>query len=199
MSTDSAEPRPATLWLYVLQRVRTRILYAIYAKRVTVLLAGVAILAALAFIAVRAITEASIPSGGISPIAVSVQDLAPQGNTLPLVLNEKNGTRQLIIRNLESTEARVIAREQGVVLQGEQPGAYDLMRDLIQQIGGRVDHVLMVEAEREQFAGRIVVSTGSETRSIRARPADAVALALKTGAPIYVENAVLDRFGGPSR
>jgi len=199
MSTDSAEPRPATLWLYVLQRVRTRILYAIYAKRVTVLLAGVAILAALAFIAVRAITEASIPSGGISPIAVSVQDLAPQGNTLPLVLNEKNGTRQLIIRNLESTEARVIAREQGVVLQGEQPGAYDLMRELIQQIGGRVDHVLMVEAEREQFAGRIVVSTGSETRSIRARPADAVALALKTGAPIYVENTVLDRFGGPSR
>jgi bifunctional DNase/RNase len=199
MSTDVADPRAAAPWLFILRRVRRRLVYALYEKRVTVLVVSVTILAALAFVIVRAINEASIPSGGMFPIAVSVQDLAPQGNSLPLVLNEKNGTRQLIIRDMESTEARVIAREQGVVLQGEQPRAYDLMRELIQQIGGRVDHVLMVEAEREQFAGRIVVSMGSDTRAIRARPADAVALAIKTGAPIYVENAVLDRFGRSNR
>jgi bifunctional DNase/RNase len=197
MSANASDQPPATsLWLYVLRRVRRRILFALYQKRFTVLIGGVAMIAALGFFVVRNIVESSVPAVGAAPIAVSVQDLAPQGNSLPLVLNEKNGTRQLIIRDLESTEARVIAREQGIVLQGEQPRAYDLMRDLIQQTGARVDHVLVIEAERDQFTGRIVVSMGAETRSIRARPADAVALAVKTGAPIYVESAVLDRFGG---
>jgi bifunctional DNase/RNase len=195
MSTGASE-QPTALWLYILRRIRTRLFLALYQNRFKVLVGAVAVIAGLGFFVVRNASESSISALGAAPIAMSVQDLAPQGNTLPLVLTEKNGTRQLIIRDLESTEARVIAREQGMVLQGEQPRAYDLMRDLIQQTGARVDHVMVIEADREQFTGRIVVSVGAETRSIRAKPADAVALAVKTGAPIYVENAVLDRFGG---
>jgi bifunctional DNase/RNase len=193
--TSQEQPRPG-LTGYVLRRIQHRLVYAIYQKRSTVLLATVLVIAAIAFVSVRGASEAWTPTGGVAPIRVDVQALAPQGNTLPLVLTEKNGSRQLVIRDMESAEARAIARFQGIQIQGEQPRAYDLMGDLILQVGARVDHVLMVEAERDQFHARIVVSMGSDTRTVRARPADAVALALKTGAPIFVENAVLDRFGG---
>jgi bifunctional DNase/RNase len=178
------------------RRVRRRLYYALYQRRFTVLIAVLAVVGGLGFLIVRGIMEASVPALGIAPVPVTVQELAPQGNSLPLVLNEKNGSRQLIIRELESTEARVIAREQGIQLQGEQPRAYDLMRDLIQQVGARVEHVLLAEADQNQFGARIVLSAGGEQRTLRAKAADGVALAVKTGAPIFVESTVLERWGG---
>jgi bifunctional DNase/RNase len=195
----NAETQPTPqLAPYVVRRVQKRILLALYQKRITLLLGGVLAIAGLAVVFMQSQGDRFIPAGGVNPIRVDVQDLAPQGNALPLVLTEKNGSRQLVIRELESAEARVIARVQGIQLQGEQPRAYDLMSDLILQIGARIDHVLMVEAERDQVQARISVSMGSETRTLRARPADAVALALKTQAPIFVEHSVLERYGGRS-
>jgi bifunctional DNase/RNase len=178
------------------RRVRRRLYYALYRRRFTVLIGVIAIVVGLGFLIVRGIMESSVPALGIAPVPVSVQELAPQGNSLPLILNEKNGPRQLVIRELESTEARVIAREQGIQLQGEQPRAYDLMRDLIQQVGARVEHVLLAEADQNQYGARIVLSAGGEQRTLRAKAADGVALAIKTGAPIFVESTVLERFGG---
>jgi bifunctional DNase/RNase len=73
---------------------------------------------------------------GVMPIMVSVQQLEPRGETLPLVLKEKGGSRYLSLP-LDSTETRVIARAQGVRVPGEQPQAYDLMRDIISSSGPR--------------------------------------------------------------
>jgi bifunctional DNase/RNase len=182
------------VWLVVWRRVWKRLALALYQRRWNVLIGLVVVLVGGTFLIVRAIFDAPAAAVGVLPIAMNVQDLQPQGNTLPLVLVEKSGSRQLIIRELESTEARVIARQQGMNLQGEQPRAYDLMRDLILQMGGRVDHVILAEGERS-YIGRIVVSSAGDIRIIQAQPADAVTLALKTGAPIFVEDAILERFG----
>jgi bifunctional DNase/RNase len=184
---------------YIWRRIYRRLFLALYQRRVTLIGALVAVVIGAGFVAYRGIADAPPAGLGVLPIAMSVQELQPLGNSLPLILVEKNGSRQLIIRDLESTEARVIAQQQGLAIQGEQPRAYDLMRELLQQVGGRVDQVILTEAERDQVIGRIVVSAAAETRTIRAKPADAVALALKTGAPIYVENAVLERFGARGR
>jgi bifunctional DNase/RNase len=188
--------RPSVgLWLYVLRRIRGRLLLAVLEHRWNFLLGVVVAVALLAYLVVRGVMDTPSAGVGVSPIAVSVQHLEPQGNSLPLILVERDGARQLVIRELGSTEARVIARQQGIALEGEQPLAYDLMRDLLEQTGGHVDQVIIVDGDRGQFVGRIVVSSGGETRMIRAKTADAVALALKTGAPIFVEGAVLDRAG----
>jgi bifunctional DNase/RNase len=184
-----------SLWLYVWRRVRKRLVYALFRHRWRILAGLAVVVGALGFLLVRGLIGAPAAALGVLPIAVSVQHLEPRGNTLPLILVEKGGSRQIVIRDLDSTEARVIARQQGMTFEGEQPQAYDLMRDLLQQVGGRVEHVVVDDGDRGQYVGRIVVSAGGETRAIRAKPADAVALALKTGAPIFVENAALDHSG----
>ena len=69
------------------------------------------------------------------------------------------------------------------------------MRDTIQQMGGRIERVLVNDANQREYLAQIVVSGNGDTRVIKARPGDAVALALQSGAPIFVENGVLDRFG----
>ena len=69
------------------------------------------------------------------------------------------------------------------------------MRDTIQQMGGRIDRVLVNDATQREYLAQIVVSNNGDVKVIKARPGDAIALALKSGAPIFVENQVLDKFG----
>ena len=67
-------------------------------------------------------------------------------------------------------------------------------------MGGRIDRVLVNDATQSQYLAQIVVSDSSngDVKVIKARPGDAIALALQSGAPIFVENQVLDRFGTKS-
>jgi bifunctional DNase/RNase len=96
-----------------------------------------------------------------------------------------------------STEALAIAQQRGntQIPPDQQPQAYSLMRDAIQQMGGRVDRVIVNDATQNQYLAQIVVDSSGDTKVIKARPGDAVALALQAKAPIYVEDKVLDRFG----
>src|SRR5688572_27841158 len=104
------------VWLFVWRRVWQRLSLALYRRRWNALAVAALILIGGAFLIVRAVFETPAAALGVAPIAVRVQELQPQGNTLPLVLIEKSGPRQLVIRELESTEARVIARQQGMNL-----------------------------------------------------------------------------------
>jgi bifunctional DNase/RNase len=130
------------------------------------------------------------------PVAVTVLRLEVRGDRLPLVLQERDGTRQLALE-LGPTEARVIALEQGFQVPGDQqPQAYNLFRDLIGQLGGRVDHVIIAAADDGEPVARIVIAVdGGDNLVIRARPADAVTLALTSNAPVYVEGGIFDRAG----
>jgi bifunctional DNase/RNase len=94
------------------------------------------------------------------------------------------------------TEALAIARQRGSQVPIDlQPQAYDLLRDTIQQLGGRVERAVVNDATAREYLAQVVVSNNGDVKVIKARPGDAIALALKSGAPIFVENQVLDRFG----
>ena len=96
-----------------------------------------------------------------------------------------------------STEALAIARQRGStqIPPDQQPAAYDLLAATIQQLGGRVDRVIVNDATQREYLAQVIVSSGGDVKVIKARPGDAIALAMKSGAPIFVENQVLDKFG----
>jgi bifunctional DNase/RNase len=140
-------------------------------------------------------------AAGTQPVEVMVSDLQGSANAATLTLKEKNGRRQISMA-VGLTEALAIAQKRGQtqIPPDQQPQAYTLMRDTIQQMGGRIDRVLVNDATQSQYLAQIVVSDSSsgDVKVIKARPGDAVALALQSGAPIFVENQVLDRFGTKS-
>jgi bifunctional DNase/RNase len=187
---------PKTTWLYVAKRVWWRLLLALYPQRVKIIGASLALLAFGLFSIVRGGSPGQAAIIGVMPVAVSVLKLEWHGDELPLVLKESDGGRQLLI-DLDITEALVIAREQGLRVQGDPPQAYDLLRDLIAELGGRVDHVSIAETDDGgSMTARILVALDNgDTRVLRARAPEAVALALKTGARIYVERSLFDRAG----
>lgn len=182
----------------VARRVFQRVSRALYLRRYAVL--GVLALAlVLGGVGIwRAFSDRIAAVGGVFPVEVSVQALEPQGNALVLTLKEKNGNRRLGLP-IEETEARVISRERGMRIQGEQPREYDLMRDIVQQLDGRVDRIIVSEMSRTQNSANVVLSfnnaPGTEPRVVKASSGDAVALAIKAGAPIYVEEHILVESG----
>ena len=184
------------IWARVIQRL----LYALYRQRVFVLLvlliAGSLGTYELWLSRSNLVNEAA--AAGTLPIEVTVQDVQGPVNNATLTLKEKNGSRRIAMA-VGGTEALAIAlaRQSGSVQlpKDQQPQAYELMREAIQQMGGRVDRVVVNDATQSQYLAQVILSSNGEQKVISARPGDAVALALKSGAPIYVEDRVLDRFG----
>ncbi len=141
-------------------------------------------------------------AAGTAPVEVSVQDLQPQlaGQGIlrgTLTLKEKNGNRRIAM-GIGTAETLAIARQRGMTGQlaaEQQPQAYDLLNQTITQLGGRVDRVIVNDVTNTEYLAVVVVSSNGESRVIKARPGDAIALALKAGAPIFVEDRVLDKAG----
>lgn len=89
-------------------------------------------------------------------------------------------------------EASAIAmRLQG--LTPERPLTHDLFASVLGVLGARVDRVLISSLADETFHARLVVVQPDARHEIDARPSDAIALAVRLGAPIYAAEEVLDR------
>ncbi len=110
-----------------------------------------------------------------------------------VILREKDTDRYLPIW-IGPAEADAIAvRLQDVSVQ--RPHTHDLLRNLIEQLGGRVAYIVVNDLSNDTFYARIVLDVNGETMEVDSRPSDAIALAVRTEAPIYVEDTVLDRAG----
>jgi bifunctional DNase/RNase len=177
-------------------RVVQRLLLALFRRRVPVLLALVIALSGMTYLMWRGSPAAQVSASDEIPVEVAVQSMQRQGANLTVTLKEKNGPRRITMV-VGDAEAHVIAAKFGQRLPGDQPAQYDLIRDMVQQMGGRVDRVLVNRADAQTYHAEIQVSSGQDGHplAVTARPSDAVALALSTGAPIFVDDRVLEQFG----
>lgn len=73
----------------------------------------------------------------------------------------------------------------------KRPMTHDLLRDVIETLDTTVERVEITRVEEGTFYAVVVLRTGSGTRFVDARPSDSIALAVRTGAPIYVAEQVL--------
>ena len=75
---------------------------------------------------------------------------------------------------------------------------HDLLRDLFETVGAEILDVVIDELREGTFFAKIrFVHTGDESQ-LDARPSDAVAVAVRVGAPIYVAPSVLEEAGIPT-
>jgi len=186
----------------VLGRIFQRLAYALYRQRiaVAVIVLLVAGLVSYELYLQRSNLVNDAAAAGTAPVEVTVQDLQGPVNNATLTLKEKNGNRRISMA-VGGTEALAIAlsrqgaSSQSQIPKDQQPQAYDLMSKTVQELGGRIDRVVVNDANQNQYLAQVVVSDNGEAKIVPARPGDAVALALASGAPIYVEDKVLDKFG----
>jgi len=73
----------------------------------------------------------------------------------------------------------------------ERPLTHDLLRTTLESLGASVARVAVTELRENTFYAKIYLERENEVYVIDARPSDSIALALKTGAPIFVAHDVL--------
>jgi bifunctional DNase/RNase len=109
----------------------------------------------------------------------------------PIVLLRDNETEKFLPIWIGAVEATAIAfAQQGV--QSERPLTHDLLRDVIVGLGFTLTRVDITELRDGIFYAELVFDSGV---TVSARPSDAIALALRTSAPIFVAEDVLDEAG----
>src|SRR5215207_10755432 len=110
-----------------------------------------------------------------------------------VILKEVNGERHLPIW-IGSYEAEAIAMElQGVT--ASRPLPYDLIRTIIDDMGGTVDRIAVTDLSDDVFYARIVLQQNGREVEIDSRPSDAIALAVRARVPIMVDDSVMDKAG----
>lgn len=108
-------------------------------------------------------------------------------------LKEKDGDRILPII-IGANEANAI-RAKIISSQHPRPLTHDLLINTIHLLGGKIEKVIVDKLADNIFYAKLVIrmEEDGKTYKIDARPSDAVALAVRVGAPIFVVEEILEK------
>lgn len=130
---------------------------------------------------------------GMKPVRVERLGMDMVSDQVVVFLKELDGDRSLPIW-IGHLEAGSIA----LALEGVQPPrpiTHDLLKSMLEAVGARVKRVAINELRNETFYALIEIEADGHTFEVDSRPSDALALALRAEAPIFVAEQVLEQAG----
>ncbi len=110
-----------------------------------------------------------------------------------VILKEKMAERYLPIWIGPAEADAIAAKLQGVSV--PRPLTHDLLRSVIDGLGASVNSVTVTDLKNDTFYAKIILDVDGGQMEVDSRPSDALALAVRVEAPIYVEETVLDKAG----
>jgi bifunctional DNase/RNase len=109
------------------------------------------------------------------------------------MLRDVDGERRLPIW-IGPCEAEAITIElQDVEI--ARPVTHDLLKNIIEELGGTVSHILINELREQVFYARLFVDMDGNMMEIDCRPSDAIAVAVRSKVPVFVDESVMDEAG----
>lgn len=130
---------------------------------------------------------------GHAPVKMTLKGLMvdPSSKMPVVVLRDESGGRILPIW-IGVFEANAIAVELEHI-KTPRPMTHDLMRNLIEHLGAAVSRVDITHIVDGTYFAVLSLSMDGRTLAVDARPSDAIAIAVRAGAPIYAGEDVLER------
>ena len=114
-----------------------------------------------------------------------------------VILKEKNADRYLPIWIGPSEADAIAVKLQDVSV--PRPLTHGLLGNVIDAMGGVVKRVVVSDLQNDTFYAKIILEVGAngstESKEVDSRPSDAIALAVRTNVPIFVEEPVLEKAG----
>ncbi|NUN47228.1 MAG: bifunctional nuclease family protein [Candidatus Brocadiae bacterium] len=111
-----------------------------------------------------------------------------------IVLKEKDGDRQFPIQ-IGIFEAAAIDRKiRG--MRTPRPLTHDLLDSCIRSLGASLTRVVVCDLSDGTFFAKLHLEREGKTTEVDARPSDAIALAIATQSPIFVEEKVFETMAG---
>lgn len=110
-----------------------------------------------------------------------------------VILKEKESDRYLPIWIGPAEADAISIKLQNVDI--TRPLTHDLLDSVITTLGASVNFIIVNDLHNDTFYAKINLNTNGKQVEIDSRPSDAIALAIRVTAPIYVEESVLDKAG----
>lgn len=129
-----------------------------------------------------------MPQDRIPVEVVGVRIELPSNSPIVL-LRERAGRRHIPIW-IGAPEAQAIAAALDG-LEPPRPQTHDLLRLVVETLGATVDRVDVVELKDSVYFADLQLSRDKETFHVSTRPSDAIALAVRAGAQVFVSSQVL--------
>lgn len=115
----------------------------------------------------------------------------PVTNTPIMILREVGGEQAIPIW-IGLLEATAIATELEKI-QFSRPMTHDLLKNILREVCAEIVKIEVIDLRENTFYAVITIVVGDREFQIDARPSDAIALALRTSAPIFVHNTVIEK------
>ncbi len=117
-----------------------------------------------------------------------------QSNTPVLLLQETDGEGRTLPIFIGTPEAAAIAYAlQGVTM--PRPMTHDLMRDVLSSLDVEIERVVITELQNSTYYAELRLRRGDDVTVVSSRPSDAVAVAVRTGSPLFVSDELMDAEG----
>lgn len=110
-----------------------------------------------------------------------------------VILKEKATDRYLPIWIGPSEADAIAVKLQSVSV--PRPMTHDLMNTIVDALGASINSIIVSDLKNDTFYAKIIINIDGEQMEVDSRPSDAIALAVRVEAPIYVEEGVLDKAG----
>lgn len=124
---------------------------------------------------------------------VALSHSITQTHSYAVVLGEVNGLRRLpiVIGGFEA-QAIAVALEK---MQPSRPLTHDLMKNFMNAFAIELHEIIICDLQEGIFYSKLVCSSDNDTVEIDSRTSDALALAVRSGCPIYTYENILDSAG----
>lgn len=110
-----------------------------------------------------------------------------------VVLKQKDSDRYLPIWIGNNEADAIVIQLQNVTV--PRPQTHDLLKSVITHLGARVERIVVSDLSDDVFYARILLDMDGRHVEVDSRPSDAIALAVRVNAPIFVEDSVLEKAG----
>jgi bifunctional DNase/RNase len=128
-------------------------------------------------------------NGDRIPVEVVGVRVELPSNTPIVLLREQSGSRYLPIWIGAPEAQAIVAALEGV--EPPRPQTHDLLRLVVETLGAQIDRVDVVELRDNVYYADLVMSRNGQSFQLSSRPSDAIALAVRAQAPVFVAPQVL--------
>lgn len=113
-------------------------------------------------------------------------------SNMPIIILKDETSDEILPIWVGLFEANAIAMQMEKIL-SPRPMTHDLLKNLLTQFDAILEKVVINDLSESTFFATLYLKVNGSLSKIDSRPSDAIALALRTESPIYVESEVLDK------
>ncbi len=142
------------------------------------------------------------PARGVRPTELEARTVEVRMELSRIVISETSDQQVIVLREKggERSFPIIIGIFEAVSIDRHiknitipRPLTHDLIENVIREMGGKLERIVVNDLRDNTFYALLHISRDGEDIEVDSRPSDAVALAVRVGCPIFVEDSVLDK------